>query len=260
MLDKIMVDTHTHTVLSGHAWSTLRENAVAAAKKGLYGFCLTDHAHALPGSGPFFRTAAQRMLPVIMEGVRIYSGVEANIVNLDGGLDVDDKQLFATEFCIGSLHDLCTKPGTSSENTNAFIGALRHPCVDILGHIDDYRTPNEFSVVVSEAGRLGKLVEINNNSILIRRGGRERVEELARLCAVLGTRVAVASDAHLDDMVGSVTPALELLERIGFPEELIVNRSADAFKEYLNERNARMDSVREHYAAAGVPAKRIPRR
>ena len=34
---KLEVDTHTHTVLSGHAHSTLMENAAAAAKMGLKG-------------------------------------------------------------------------------------------------------------------------------------------------------------------------------------------------------------------------------
>ena len=40
---KLLVDTHTHTVASGHAYSTLRENALFAAKKGLEAFCCTDH-------------------------------------------------------------------------------------------------------------------------------------------------------------------------------------------------------------------------
>ena len=29
------VDTHTHTILSGHAWSTLRENCAAAKARGI---------------------------------------------------------------------------------------------------------------------------------------------------------------------------------------------------------------------------------
>ena len=37
------VDTHTHTILSGHAWSTLSENCRAAREKGMKG--LADEAH-----------------------------------------------------------------------------------------------------------------------------------------------------------------------------------------------------------------------
>lgn len=41
------VDTHTHTILSGHAWSTLSENCRAAREKGMKGLCLTEHGPAI---------------------------------------------------------------------------------------------------------------------------------------------------------------------------------------------------------------------
>lgn len=259
MLNAIMVDTHTHTVLSGHAWSTLRENAAFAAQRGMAGLCLTEHAHSLPGAGPFFLPSAQRMLPGMIEGVRIWYGIEANIINLAGGLDIDDKALFSTEFCIASMHDICCRPGTPAENTSAYLAALQHPCVDILGHIDDRRTPNDFETVVAEAKKRDKLIEINNNSLLIRKGSLERVEEVARLCLKHGTRVAVSSDAHFDQMVGEVRPALELLAKIAFPDELVVNRTLESFEAYLAERTARTEAVRADYLSAGVSARRFIR-
>jgi Histidinol phosphatase and related hydrolases of the PHP family len=247
MLKQIMVDTHTHTVLSGHAWSTLRENAAAAAKRGMAGLCLTEHGHAMPGTGPFFLTTAQKMLPPEVERMRIYYGVEANIMDLKGGLDIEDRMLFASEWNIASMHDICVLPGTPEENTAAFKGALAHPAVDMLGHIDDGKTPNVIEEVVREAGRLGKIIEINNNSLLVRRGSRERVEEIARLCKRHDVRVAVSSDAHFDTMIGAVEPALELMAREDFPDELVINRSREAFDAYQAERTRRLDSVRESF-------------
>lgn len=32
---KYLIDTHTHTIASGHAYSTLDENVLCAARKGL---------------------------------------------------------------------------------------------------------------------------------------------------------------------------------------------------------------------------------
>ena len=247
MLERILVDTHTHTVLSGHAWSTLRENAAAAAKKRMGGLVTTEHGHAMPGSGPFFLTSAQKMLPGMVEGVRMFYGIEANIMDLKGGLDIEDRMLFATDFNIASMHDICMLPGSEAENTESYLATLAHPAVDILGHIDDRKTPNHFETVVKEAGRLGRLIEINNNSLLIRKGSLERVEKVAELCAKHNVRVSVSSDAHFDDMVGSVTPALQLLGKIGFPDDLVVNRSLEAFEAYLAERAVRMDTVREKY-------------
>ena len=47
---KIELDVHTHTLASGHAFSTLQEMAQAAADKGLKLLGITDHAPSIPGS------------------------------------------------------------------------------------------------------------------------------------------------------------------------------------------------------------------
>ena len=46
----IELDTHTHTLASGHAYNTIREMIEAAAAKGLKLLALTEHAPAMPGS------------------------------------------------------------------------------------------------------------------------------------------------------------------------------------------------------------------
>ncbi len=243
----IKVDTHTHTVLSGHAWSTLRENAAAAKRHGLDGMCLTEHGHAMPGSGPFFIVPAQRMLPAELEGIRIFYGIEANIMGMDGSLDIEDRMLFISDWNIASIHDVCITPGSADENTDAYLKTLRHPAVDMLGHIDDLKTPNHFETVVQAAAAAGRIIEVNNNSLLIRKGSRERVEEIVGLCRKYDARVAVSSDAHFDEMVGSVKPALDLLDKWNFPEELIVNRTLAAFEKYLAERTIRLDTARPSF-------------
>lgn len=251
-----MVDTHTHTVISGHAWSTLRENAKAAHERGLAGMCLTEHGHAIPGAGPFFLVAAQRMLPPEIEGVRVFYGVEANILNCRGELDIEDRLLFMSEWNIASMHDVCSSPGNADENTNAYLRALEHPAVDMLGHIDDPRTPNHFPEVVARAGELGKLIEINNNSLLVRRSG-DRVIEVAKECMRQDVRVAISSDAHFDTMVGNVEAVTGMLDEIAFPDELIVNRSMDVFEEYLEKRKSRLAASRAEFSGTRRSERRM---
>ena len=43
MQNRIMLDLHTHTLASGHAYGTVRENALAASEKGLIGMGVTEH-------------------------------------------------------------------------------------------------------------------------------------------------------------------------------------------------------------------------
>lgn len=44
---KFVLDAHTHTIASGHAYSTLLENVNYAAEKGLELIGITDHAPAM---------------------------------------------------------------------------------------------------------------------------------------------------------------------------------------------------------------------
>ena len=47
---KVELDVHTHTVASGHAFSSLQEMAQAAAGKGLKLLGITEHAPSIPGT------------------------------------------------------------------------------------------------------------------------------------------------------------------------------------------------------------------
>lgn len=47
---KIELDVHTHTIASGHAFSTLQEMAQAAAGKGLKVLGITEHSPGIPGT------------------------------------------------------------------------------------------------------------------------------------------------------------------------------------------------------------------
>ena len=47
---KIIADTHAHSLMSGHAYSTIREMARSAATKGIEILALTEHAPELEGS------------------------------------------------------------------------------------------------------------------------------------------------------------------------------------------------------------------
>ncbi len=59
----ILVDLHTHTVNSGHAYSTLTENVTAAVAHGLKAIGITDHGPALPGGAHDYHFWNLRVLP-----------------------------------------------------------------------------------------------------------------------------------------------------------------------------------------------------
>ena len=49
---KVLLDAHTHTVASGHAYSSLQEMAKAADDMGLEVLGITEHGPSVPGTCP----------------------------------------------------------------------------------------------------------------------------------------------------------------------------------------------------------------
>ena len=47
---KLVLDTHTHTIASGHAYNTINEMVKRGADMRLELMAITDHAPKMPGS------------------------------------------------------------------------------------------------------------------------------------------------------------------------------------------------------------------
>ena len=83
---KIELDVHTHTVASGHAFSSLQEMAQAAAGKGLKLLGITEHSPGIPGTCDpiYFRNL--HVVPRQMYGIELLLGAEINILDSEGNL------------------------------------------------------------------------------------------------------------------------------------------------------------------------------
>lgn len=239
------VDTHTHTILSGHAWSTLTENCCAARDRGMKGICLTEHGPAIEGGAPAFIPHSQRMLPDYVEGIRVYKGIEINILDHQNRLDIDDAHLKLCEFAIASIHThMFPEKADRDGNTATYLAMLANPYIDILGHADDPSVPCDFEAMVRQAQAYGKLLEFNNNSTTAHRpGSLPSLKQYILCCKKHHQRVCVASDAHFHTMVGNVGPMMQLLEELEFPQELIVNLTKERFDDYIRERNQRIRAI-----------------
>jgi len=241
------VDTHTHTIISGHAWSTLTENCCAAKARGMKGLCLTEHGPAIEGGAPAFIPHSQRMLPDVIEGIRVYKGIEANILDHSSQMDIDDAHLKLCEFAIASIHShMFPKKADQAANTATYLTILANPYVDMLGHADDPSVPCDFEALVAQAKAHGKLLEFNNNSTTTHRpGSLPSLKRYILCCKEHHQRVCVSSDAHFHTMIGNVSPMMTLLDELEFPPELIVNLTKDRFDAYLAERRARIQAIQD---------------
>lgn len=232
-----VLDLHTHTIASGHAYNTLREMAKAASDKGLSLLGITEHAPKMPGTCHNFYFHNLKVVPRQMYGIELLLGSEVNILDAEGTIDLNEHELRGMDVVIASLHIPCIKPGTIKENTNAYLGAMKNPYVNIIGHPDDGRYEVDYRALAEGAKEYGKVLELNNHSLLpgcFRKNARENDARMLELCMEYRVPVICGSDAHFDTLIGDFSLAEALLEELKFPQELILNRSIEALRGYVN--------------------------
>lgn len=245
----IIADMHTHTIVSGHAYSTLDENWRAASAKKLLFLATTEHGPGMPGAPHEFYFSNMRVLPRELYGVRLIRGVEANIINAEGDLDLSLRFLRELDYVAVGLHVDCFSPGSVEDNTQAILSAIQNPLVDTVVHPGNPKFPLDISRVLSAAAEQGVLIEINNSSLLgSRKGSRETCDTIARMASKHRTRVVLGSDAHYAGSVGELSEALNLARCAGITDELILNLSQDAVEQFLHERSKRKQK-------GGIPIK-----
>ena len=194
-----LLDLHTHTIASGHAYNTLYEMAQSAAEKGLALYGCSEHAPAMPGSCHKFYFSNFDVIPRVIRGIPVLMGTELNILDHTGRVDLEDHYLQKIDYAIASLHTPCIdNHGTVSDYTNAYLGVMENPLIHIIHSL----APNSS-----------------------RKGARENYEQLLTACMRYGTSIIIDSDAHCENDVGNHEMAHRLLADLHFPEELVVNTS-----------------------------------
>lgn len=238
---KFLLDTHCHTLSSGHAYSTIKENAEAAAEKGLKLIANTDHGPAMPGGPHIFHIGNQKVIPDYIKGVRVLKGVEANIMNFDGELDLPEKYLKNLEIVIASFHDVCIAPGSAEENTRALEAAMHNPFVDIIAHPGNPYYPIDIDRLIQCALDTGTLIEINNSSFIgSRKGSEENCRRIAAMAKEKGVLLAAGSDSHICYDVGRFDKIEEIFKDLKMPEELVINTDPQKLIDYLNRKGKKV--------------------
>lgn len=236
---KIELDVHTHTLVSGHAFSTLQEMAMAASSKGLKLLGITEHAPSVPGTCDpiYFRNL--KIVPRQMYGIELMLGAEINILDCRGNLDLDETYLQKLDLRIAGIHSYCYTGGGVDENTYGMLQVIANPYIHIISHPGDGTAVLNFEPLVLAAKEHHTLLEINNSSLRPMRGkkdARTNNLEILNLCRKYEVPVILGSDAHISFDIATYECAVELLNETDFPEELVMNTDVAKFKRYIEEK------------------------
>lgn len=223
---KYLSDLHTHSIVSGHAYSTLLENINYCAEKGIKILGTSEHAPTMPGAPHYWYFGNMKVVPRVINGVTILRGCEANILDIDGSLDMTDESSRNLDYMIASFHEPVFKPKSKEENTEAILNVMdKYDKVEILGHLGNPNYELDYEAIVKKAKEKNIMIEINNSSLLgsSRVGSDVNCKKVALLCREIGTKVILTSDSHINTCIGVFNKGIELLEEIQMPKELVMN-------------------------------------
>jgi len=231
----LIADLHMHSVMSGHAFGTIRELAFAAAERKLLAIGVTEHGPGIPGTVQpiYFRNLIDA--PRVLYGVEMLYGSEVNVLE-SGTVDLDERHLKCLDYAVAGIHGLCYEDAGKVKNTDNIISCMEIGKVKFISHPDCDTYPVDYPALVAGAKATGKALELNNSSLRkpkLRPGCVKNYHEMLPLCAEMGVPIIVNTDAHDPSYVGDFTMAQALLEEIGMPDELILNNDLDKLKAFL---------------------------
>ncbi|SNX54811.1 PHP domain-containing protein [Thermoanaerobacterium sp. RBIITD] len=239
---KIFADYHTHTIFS-HGHGTIEENVKAALKKGLKEIAITDH-----GPGHIFfglrRPNYKKMRDEIdrlnerYPDIKVLMGVEANLISLDGDIDVDDELMRYLDILLMGYHtgvapkDIYNgfnmfgkntmiklikslRPVIRKQNTDAMIKAINKHKIDIITH------PG--AKVDIDTERLAAAAKSRGTSLEINSGHGYMTVEYVKIAKAAGAKFVINSDAHTVERIGDFERGLEIAKKAGLTVNDIIN-------------------------------------
>ncbi len=235
---KVLGDYHTHTRYSSgfrkkgsHAIGTIEDNANEALRKGLSTLVISEHGpgHYLYGlrrsNLSIIKNEIKRLNQVFEpKGLKILLGVEANLVGIDGQLDVDEKFIKELDILLMGYHYGATplnfkdmyglyiqnplsKIGLMNENkaievnTKAYLKALDNYKIDIITHPGS-KAKVDIVGVAKKAGRLGTALEISSKH-------SELSTKNLNLIKDIDVNFYINSDAHKPEDVGNIQRGID---------------------------------------------------
>lgn len=236
-------DYHTHTVYS-HGKGEILDNAKKAQEKGLKEIAVSDHGFAHPAFGlrkrklDKMRAECDRASEIT--GVKVLLGIESNIIGTDGSVDLKpDRYHYFDSFSAGihklvmfkfntffplAIPDLLKsyqkEPKISKKlrdtNTKTFINVIKKNPVDIITHLN-FCCFADAVEVAKAASDYGTYLELNAKKVHL------SDQEIMDILDKTDVKFVIGSDAHHQNRVGEISLVEDMIKRLSFPLDRIMN-------------------------------------
>lgn len=254
----ILGDYHTHTVYS-HGCGSIEDNVRAAIKAGLKEVAITDHGFFHGSYGvrrmdlPEIRGEIKR-LRIKYPEIKIFLGVEANLIDCFGGVDIEEEDEEWLDILVCGYHKNVNASSTAEffnynlpnllggvtkftskqivKNTDAYIKALGRYKIDIISH-PNYGIKTDVVEIAKAAAHYGTFMELNGKKVSMT---DQEIENILKTDVTL----IVNSDGHSAERVGCFEVPFSYVNRLNIPTDRIANfDKIPSFRRYREELNGR---------------------
>lgn len=229
----LKIDLHIHTIASGHAYNTILEyiNRAKELKMKIIGF--SEHGPSMNGSANKTYFNCLNRLPRKIGNLVILRGIEANVINKNGDIDISDKIIKnRLDYVMAGLHKgTGLKIGDEKYNTMALVNAIKSGKINMLSHpFLNNIIPFDVERVCAEACRNNVLLEINIHYVSdyisepqTKKSIIENLKLLVQTVKHYKKKVIVNTDAHNIWELGDDSPLKKIKKEIGLTNDLIIN-------------------------------------
>lgn len=234
-------DYHTHTRYS-HAKGTIEENVIKAMERGLKEIGIAEH-----GPRTLFVGVSEKNLHKIADeidalkmrykDIKILFNIEANLLDLDGNIDVPESIKPRLDMLLVGFHPniiptvkymplICANVmGRLSKskrekarflNTKAMVNAIGKNKIDIITH-PGHKIDMDTHEIAKACAQHNTALEINC------RQGHVKLKDFVQVALEEGVKFYINSDAHHPSEVGMMDEGLKLVEELKIPKDVIIN-------------------------------------
>ena len=234
---KCIAEYHTHTKYSDGK-STMEENVLFARKIGLRKIGISDHGYMHKGFGVKYRDYPKmkdeiERLREKYQDIKIFLGVEANVLDDRGNIDVDDYIRNYVDYVMAGYHFGSMppnmrglknhvrnfikplKPREMDYNTRALVNAMRDNQIFILTHPGD-KGDVYIEEVAKMAEKTSTVLEINAHHDHL---SKDQIDKIKHM----DIKFVIGSYAHHHTHIGTTQPALSRAHSAGLSKKQIIN-------------------------------------
>ncbi|MGE5628137.1 MAG: histidinol-phosphatase [Solirubrobacterales bacterium] len=238
----IIADYHTHTnipkghiplfntIFGEHAKGSIELNVKAGIKKGLKEIAITDHGfkHIAFGMKQHQYKSLRKVIDdynqsslLKKNNFKLLLGVECNIVNKKGAIDIKDEIIdYLDIICVGYHPGALHNPLLKINYTEAAINAIEKYEVTILNHPLEHVNPDIIEI--------GKVAAHRNTALEINRSHKNLDVETIRKLKKIGVKFSLGSDSHKSEDIGVFGKAYNIAMEAGLTDDDIVNADGRA--------------------------------